>query len=223
MRRIALTLALLSFSLAAFAQESAPAPADAAPAAAPAEAAASAADAATAAAPAEAAAPAAASTEAAPTAAPATAPAASPVAVNPPTLGTPADGTAQIVFFRPWKFAGGGVNFKVREGDTELGKLSAGKYFIVDVAPGTHSYAVHSETKDVLELEVEAGETYYVKGGISMGVLVGRPNISPSNEGEFAAAQKKLKRVASELDMAAQAARSQAAATAAEGTGANGS
>ena len=45
--------------------------------------------------------------------------------------------------------------------------------------PGAHAYTVHSEAKDVLNLEVEAGETYFVSGGVSMGVLAGRPNLSP--------------------------------------------
>jgi hypothetical protein len=187
MRRIALTLALFSFSVAAFAQQSAP----------------------TAAAP-----------VAAAPAAPADVPAASPSIAARPTLGKPADGTAQLVFFRPWKFAGGGVTFKVREGDRALGTLASGRYFVVDVPPGTHSYVVHSESKDVLDLEVEAGEVYYVKGSMSMGVLVGHPNIALANEDEFAAAQKKLKRVASEADMAAQGALNRAAEAAAAGSAA---
>lgn len=215
MRRIALTLALLSFSLAAFAQESAPTPTPAATGS----------DEAVAAEvpPAAEAAPAAPAAEAAPAAAPAQVPATSPGIAKQPTLGTPAEGMAQVVFFRPWKFAGGGVSFKVREGDSELGKLAAGKYFVVDVPPGTHSYVVHSEAKDVLDLEVEAGETYYVKGSINMGIMVGRPNIGPSNEGEFAAAQKKLKRVASEADMAAQAALEGKTAAAGQADAAGGS
>lgn len=156
MRRLALTLALLSLSLPALAQESMPAPPQA--------------------------------------------------TATAPTLGAPAEGMAQIVFFRPSKFAGSAVIFKVREGETELGKLKSGRYFIVDTSPGSHSYVVHSEAKDVLDLEVDAGETYYVMGSIGMGVLAARPNLSPSDQAAFAAALKKMKRSASEADMAAQAA-----------------
>lgn len=97
----------------------------------------------------EAAAPAA--TEA-PEAAPAPAPAASDS-----LIGAPSEGMGQIVFFREKKFAGAAVKYKVREGETELGKLSSGTYFVASVAPGTHQYTVHSEAKDVLTLEVEAG------------------------------------------------------------------
>ncbi|KQR13140.1 MULTISPECIES: DUF2846 domain-containing protein [Xanthomonas] len=105
----------------------------------------------------------------------------------------PAD-KAQIVFFRPSKFAGGAVGFKVREGETELGKLRSGKYFVALVQPGTHQYAVHSEKKDILNIEVEAGETYYVQGGITMGILAGRPNLSPSDQATFEGMAAKLER-----------------------------
>lgn len=108
-------------------------------------------------------------------------------------VGAPADGMGQIVFFREKKFVGAAVKYKVREGETELGKLGSGTYFVASVPPGTHQYTVHSEAKDVLTLEVEAGETYYVLGSITMGVLAGRPNLSPSDEATFNSMAKELK------------------------------
>lgn len=106
------------------------------------------------------------------------------------TLGAPAAGKGQIVFYRPGKFVGAAVSFKVREGETELGKLSNGGYFFIDVTPGTHEYVVHSEAKDTLPLEIDAGEVYYVEGSLSVGVMVGRPNLSPSDKTKFDAAGK---------------------------------
>lgn len=108
-------------------------------------------------------------------------------------VGAPAEGMGQIVFFREKKFVGAAVKYKVREGETELGKLGSGTYFVASVPPGTHQYTVHSEAKDVLTLEVEAGETYYVLGSITMGVLAGRPNLSPSDEATFNGMAKELK------------------------------
>jgi Protein of unknown function (DUF2846) len=103
--------------------------------------------------------------------------------------------TGRIVFFRPKKFAGGAIVFKIREGDTVLGKLSSGSYFAVDVPAGTHEYYAKSEGKDdTLVMEVEAGETYYVSGSISLGMLAGQGNLSPSDQAAFDAANsKKLK------------------------------
>lgn len=109
------------------------------------------------------------------------------------SIGAPPAGKGQIVFFREKKFVGGGVSYKVREGENELGKLSNGTYFVSVVEPGAHEYTVHSEAKDILNLEVEAGETYYVTGGITMGVFAGRPNLSPSDQAAFDALAGKLK------------------------------
>ncbi len=106
----------------------------------------------------------------------------------------PADAsTGKVVFFRPNRFAGAAVGFKVREGETELGKLRNGRFFSIDVAPGTHEYTVHSEAKDVTTLEIEAGETYFVEGRMNMGFMVGRPNLTPSGVEAFEAALGKLK------------------------------
>lgn len=99
----------------------------------------------------------------------------------------------QIVFYREPKFAGGAIGFKVREGDTEIGKLRSGNYFVALVEPGRHEYNVKGETRDILPMEVEAGETYYVKTTVSMGILAGRPNLAPSDEATFLAVSKKLK------------------------------
>ena len=108
-------------------------------------------------------------------------------------IGAPPEGKGQIVFFRDKKFTGAAIRYKVREGAIELGKLSNGSYFVHVAEPGAHEYTVHSEAKDILNLEVEAGETYYVVGGITMGILAGRPNLSPSDQAAFDGMKAKLK------------------------------
>ena len=45
----------------------------------------------------------------------------------------------------------------------------------------------------MLNLEVEPGETYYVIGGISMGVMAGHPNLSPSTKEVYDGMKEKLK------------------------------
>ncbi len=126
-------------------------------------------------------------------AAPATATPAAPATPASTGIAAPSGDMGSIVFFRPSKFVGAAVSFKVREGETELGKLSSGTYFVAQVPPGAHAYTVHSEAKDVLNLEVERGQTYYVQGSISMGVMVGRPNLAPSDAATFASMKDKLK------------------------------
>ena len=101
--------------------------------------------------------------------------------------------TGTVIFFRAKSFKGAAVRFKVREGSMELCKLSSGTYCAVQVAAGQHKYEVHSEAKDALTLEVDAGETYYVISGISMGFMAGHPNLSPSTKEVFDGMKDKLK------------------------------
>ncbi|HEV2043637.1 MAG TPA: hypothetical protein VGR05_03050, partial [Sphingomicrobium sp.] len=46
-----------------------------------------------------------------------------------------------------------------------------------------------------VRVEVEPDETTYVKCKISMGIMAGRPNLSPSSAEEYAKLGKKLKPV----------------------------
>lgn len=107
----------------------------------------------------------------------------------------PAD-KGQVVFYRPGG-GGGMVGCMVREGEgaaeKHLSKLTGNRYFTVNAEPGTHQYWVKSEATDRLNMEIEPGETYFVKCKISMGFFVGRPNLAPSDLAEFTKYQKKLK------------------------------
>jgi len=107
---------------------------------------------------------------------------------------TPADGAAgTVIFFREKKFAGAAIRYKVRENGVELCKLASGTFCTVQATVGKHVYTVHSEAKDVLTLEVESGETYYVLGGVSVGVFAGHPNLSPSDQATYDGMKAKLK------------------------------
>ena len=101
--------------------------------------------------------------------------------------------TGVIVFFRQKKYLGGGIAYKVREGDVEIGKLSNGSYFTVRARAGRHEYNVHAEARDVITIEVEPGETYFVSFGIGVGVVTGRPNLSPSDKKTFIKLKDDLK------------------------------
>lgn len=106
----------------------------------------------------------------------------------------PPAGMGQIVFFRP-----GGMGFAlgcgVNENGERISALGAGKYFVHPTTPGSHSYTVKSEATDLLTLEVEPGETTYIKCKIKMGIMVGRPNIAPSTQEEFDKLSPKLEYV----------------------------
>ena len=111
------------------------------------------------------------------------------------TSSPPPAGQGQIVFFRPKSLMGTGLWFKVRENGQALGKLSNGAYFIQTAAPGLHTYTASEEPefKDKLKLEIDPGETYFVEGGLSKGLVLSAANLSPSDRHSFDRASKDLK------------------------------
>lgn len=117
---------------------------------------------------------------------------ADPIVTKAGPLPTPPAGQGQIVFFRPGSLFGAGLGCTVHEGEPEIARLGSGKYFVVAEAPGKHEFSTRGEASDRLTMEVEAGETYFVKCNIGMGVISGRANLSPSDEAAFAAKAKGL-------------------------------
>lgn len=105
----------------------------------------------------------------------------------------PLPGKAQIIFFRKAAFVGAAIGGRVWEDDAAIGNLTAGTYFLVTLDPGVHTFSVSTEVKEELIMEVEEGETYFVEETVSMGVLVGRLNLSPSDVSVFDAAFPKMK------------------------------
>lgn len=139
------------------------------------------------------------------------APAAAPAPAEPATPAAPAQapvgqvaappaGKGQVVFFRESKLGGMALSFSVHEGDKGVGKLGNGSYFVVVSEPGQHTFTIQSEATDKLTLEVESGETYYVKQTIGMGIMMGRPHLTPSDQAEFTKAKvKESTKVATDL------------------------
>ena len=113
-----------------------------------------------------------------------------------PTIEVPAppEGKGQIVFYRT-----GGPGFimgcAVNENGEKVSSLGAGKYFVLVAEPGPHTFTAESESKDTLNLEVDPDETQYVRCKIKMGIMVGRPNLSPSDKTTFDTMSRKLKMV----------------------------
>lgn len=99
-------------------------------------------------------------------------------------IGTVPPGKALIVFFRP-SGPGMALGFTVHEGDANISKIGNGSYQLVLAEPGTHAYQIKSEATDTLRLELDPGETYYVKEYITMGIMVGRPHLVLSDKATF--------------------------------------
>lgn len=113
----------------------------------------------------------------------------------PEVLPGPPAGQGQIVFWRPGTIVGAALGCGVNLGTERVSALGRGKYFLLNLQPGAYEFNAKSEAKDVLNLEVEPGEVYYVKCTIRMGLMTGRPNLAPSNAAEFAEKKSDLKYV----------------------------
>ena len=101
-----------------------------------------------------------------------------------PAIDPPPPGMGQVVFYRS-SMMGALISCKVREDGKVVNRLPPGKYFVHQTTPGAHEYTVKSEAKDKLRVEVEEGETQYVRCAIGMGIGLGRPNLSPQDRADF--------------------------------------
>ncbi len=103
----------------------------------------------------------------------------------PATIPAPEPGKGQVVFFRTGGLVGAAISCNVREEGKLIGGLSGGKYFVVNFTPGKHVFTTKSEATDTLNMEIESGETYYVRCSIGAGVVAGRPNLTPVDKAVF--------------------------------------
>jgi len=134
------------------------------------------------------------------------------------TIPTPAAGQGQVVFFRPGKFVGSAIRCTVREDGKMVGRVGNGNYFILPATPGAHRFTTKTEATDTLNVEVEPDETTYVKCAIGMGVVAGRPNLSPATAEDFAKVAHKIKPTDAE-EMAKDIAKDEAELAAKAGKG----
>ena len=90
-------------------------------------------------------------------------------------IGPPAPGKAQIVFYRAREFLGSALTYPVLDNrGEEIGRLANGRYFILTVAPGNHSYDIDKyfhENVVVTIPDVAANQTYYIKVSVRSGLV----------------------------------------------------
>lgn len=123
----------------------------------------------------------------------ATAPAVEPAAAVIGNIAPPPAGKGQVIFFRKGGLVGAAISCATHENGQKLSSLPPGRYHVHIAEPGIHEYSVKSEATDTLRMEVEPGETYFAKCAIGMGIMAGRPNLSPSDAATFSGMYAKLK------------------------------
>jgi hypothetical protein len=110
---------------------------------------------------------------------------------------SPASGQALIYIYRPGKFMGGGVAFDVHEGKKEadhaITTLQSGGYFPYYAPPGEVTLWAKTESSASVTLDVKADKTYYVRGSVGVGLIVGRPSLEVVDAAKGAAEVKDCK------------------------------
>src|SRR5262249_3180929 len=105
----------------------------------------------------------------------------------------PPPGRGQLVFFRRHTLLATAQWFNIRENGKALGKLSNGAYFVQVTEPGRHTYSAATELRDHLTLQIDPGETYFVEGTLTKGIVMGEAAIAPSSQEAFNDAAHDLK------------------------------
>jgi hypothetical protein len=107
----------------------------------------------------------------------------------------PAAGKGLVIFYRERHFTGGGMGHDIKDNGKKIGGLSNGSYFVYQAAPGAHHFTAATEVTEEKVTAVVAGKTYYIRGEVQMGIMVGRPHLTAVTNEEGSAAIQKLRRV----------------------------
>lgn len=83
----------------------------------------------------------------------------------------------RIFFYRP-SAIGAAIQPNILVNGSVVGEMVPLGFFYVDRSPGNYVLSASTEAEATLQLMLQANQTQYVKGSISIGILVGRPNLT---------------------------------------------
>lgn len=86
-----------------------------------------------------------------------------------------AQDSARVIFYRPSKFAGSMVSYRISHGATEVARMMPGSVAQYKTVAGLQTFIGKTEGERSITLHLKAGQTYYIECGITMGAMVGLP------------------------------------------------
>lgn len=106
------------------------------------------------------------------------------IAACAPTLGhvymkienVPSD-KALVYIYRPSSFIGGGVYYDVKANGKVATTLYNGGYYPYVAEPGEIEFSAKTEATASVTIDAKSGQTHYIKGGVGVGFVVGRPRL----------------------------------------------
>jgi len=103
------------------------------------------------------------------------------------TMGAPKKDAGLVYFYREKHFVGGATAYNVWENEKaphRLGSLGNGTYFYTYLKPGKYTFYVNGENRGASNLNIKAGQTYYLQNRIDPGVWAARPKLTEVTESE---------------------------------------
>ena len=82
----------------------------------------------------------------------------------------------RIYFYRP-SAMGAAIQPNILLNGTVVGEMVPQGFFFVDRAPGIYLATARTESEASVQIPLSANDTKYVRGSISLGIFVGRPNL----------------------------------------------
>lgn len=92
-------------------------------------------------------------------------------------LQTPNENEAIIYYYRPSRFLGCGVYYDIKENGKKVTTLYDGGYYPYRTTAGNKFVSAKTEAAEQISFLVENGKTYFVRGKVHMGIMIGRPSL----------------------------------------------
>jgi hypothetical protein len=80
-----------------------------------------------------------------------------------------------VYFYQPKKYFNGGLEYTVNANGFKIDRLLNGRYFAYITKPGRIQFSARNEITSYLTIDIEPGQTYYIKGSTRPGSLIKRP------------------------------------------------
>lgn len=87
------------------------------------------------------------------------------------------DDMGLVYFYRPKKSFNRDLDYTIKANGFKINTLLNGAYFTYIAKPGRVQFSARNETTSYLTLDVEPGQTYYIKGSTRPGCLIARPHL----------------------------------------------
>jgi hypothetical protein len=86
-----------------------------------------------------------------------------------------------VYVYRSGSMLGGAVHYDVHAAEEVVCDLIRNGYCLYYAKPGELELWGKTESKSSITIDVKSGQEHFVKGGVTMGFLIGRPNFSEVN------------------------------------------